>query len=756
MRRIGSQRLFAPLTLALAVSQALAQQAATEQSATDQSASEKLERVVVTAEKRESLLQDVPAAVTAIGPREIEDRGINSVEDLNSIAPNLQVVRQPGNATASQIAIRGRVTTNPALYWDTAVGIYLDGVYLGKTQGSVFDVVDLQRIEVLRGPQGTLYGRNTLAGAINLITRTPSGKFSGSAGVDVGNYDSLVGKASIDLPQIGIAKIGIGLRSERRDGWVTTTPGSSVGDLNNRHNDGARIAVRAEVTPTFDVDYRYDWGNVDQHSTFSQLVRADVPPLKPYVFTDRQTTVSVNAPSPEKSKTEGHALTLGWNINDTTTLKSITAHRTLKWSDGLDLDGSPLPVAATQRFSDYKQTSQEFQLVGGAGDLNYVAGLYYFEDDGFTNNPQTYFFGTFNFDSRYGFTTKQVAAYGQADYKLTKDLTLTAGGRYTREKKTIDRLLAFNTAIGAPFMTLIPAGTTAEATFSATTPTLALAYRLNPAVNVYGRYAEGFKSGGFNGEYGVADPSPAGVAANVAETKTPFKPERVKSFELGTKNELLDGRALLNVAGFYAKSTDLQLSIFTAQGAAGSVIRNAGKATIYGAEIEGVFLPVDGVRVQLSYGYLRGKYDQFLDAGVDQKDNRAYVHAPRNTLSLGVDARLARTPWGTLKGLADYTFTDSFYLYAYQLATSGPGFDPAKPVAGNTQIKSIGLVNLRLALTDIRIGNAGKGEVALWVRNAADEKRIGNMIDFGPGFGNLTTANFIDPRTYGASFVYRW
>ena len=262
--RTPAFRPFVFHTLALAAAATLASAAAQAQSA----ASPTLQQVEVTAQRRTQKLQDVPLAATAITEADLELRGIANVADLSSIAPNLQIATTPGNSTAAQISIRGSVTTNPALFWEPTVGMYVDGVYVGKMQGSVFDVVDLERVEVLRGPQGTLYGRNTLAGAINLVTRKPSGEFGGTAAVELGNYNAKVGKVSLDLPRLGLLRASVGVRTETRDGWVKTTPGSSVGELNDRDTRGGRIALNLDLGRSLQIDYRYDQSKADQNSRF--------------------------------------------------------------------------------------------------------------------------------------------------------------------------------------------------------------------------------------------------------------------------------------------------------------------------------------------------------------------------------------------------------------------------------------------------------------------------------------------------------
>ncbi len=715
-----------------------------------------VQEITVTAQKRAQPLQEVPIAVTALTAQDIQNRELEDVSDLSGLAPNLMVSKTPGNSTASQIAIRGGVTTNPALFWDTAVGIYVDGVYIGKTQGSIFKLLDLERIEALRGPQGTLYGRNTLAGAINFVTRKPLGEFAAEATVGLGTDSERILKASMDLPSSGALKVGLGLRQEKRDGWVKTAPGSSVKDLNGADETSFRLAATLAATKDFSLDYRFDYSKVDQTPTHSQLVRSDLPFLTDFVFTTRQKTAAVDGELFEISKVQGHTLTADLAASATDRIKVILSSRSMTWEDALDLDGSPLLVAHTQRLSDYDQSSAELQWTGSRGGVNYVAGVYRFEDEGFTNNPQKYFFGTFNFDSRYGFTTESNAIYGQADVQIQPNLTLTAGLRSTEEKKSITRTLGFNTAIGDPFIPLVPAGTSAEETFSATTPMVSLGYKLNANQQLYARYAEGFKSGGFNGEYGVVNPTPEGIASNVKEVQTAFKPETQQSIEVGLKSKIMNGKGLLNLTGFSNKIDDMQLAIFTAEGAAASVIRNAGKAKVDGLEVDGVVQLSSSSKLQFSYGYLNGRYDEFIDKGQNVANNRAFIHAPKHNANLALDSRLAQTGFGQLFGQLEVGFKSSYYLYPFQLAESGAGFDPMAQVAKNTRVGSHAIINARLSLREISLGKGLDGVVSLSVKNLTDKEHQTNRIDFGPGFGNLTQGYYTPPRQVTLQTTLKW
>ncbi|TAJ52984.1 MAG: TonB-dependent receptor [Nevskiaceae bacterium] len=735
-----------------------------------ESGSTVLETVTVTAQKREEKLQDVPIAITAMNKAQLQARGIDNVADLSALAPGLQVSRSPSNDSISQIAIRGNSEINPAIYWDPAVGIYIDGVYLGKSQGTVFDVVDLQRVEVLRGPQGTLYGRNTIGGAINLVTRPPTGEWGGEVSTDVGNYGAWVRKASVDLPAFGIAKLSFAARSEQRDGWVETQPGSSVSEMNDRHSNGFRFAADIDFSEDFQAALRYDRSAINQNGTFSQLYRlrptGAFDPAAPggaFLFgalsasasTERQETAAVDGPQYQKVIVKGASATLSYKLGANDTLKSISAYRQLVNNDGGDYDGSSLAIAQTERMTTFDQASQELQWVGQRGAFNYVGGLYYYRDDGDTNNPQSYFFGGANYDSRYGTRTNARAVYGQLDYQVMEPLSLSAGLRYTSEKKALTRTFGVAGAAPAPFFYFIPEGTAAEKTFDAFTPTVSASWKFNEQLSTYIRYAEGFKSGGFNGEFSDTTLSPA---QNVAETQTPFKPEKLKSFELGAKSSFAGGRAQLNAAIFHNKLDDYQVSVFTASGAAASVIRNAGQATIQGLELEAVVQPIKALRLQANYAWLHGKYDEFIDLdptlGVDtnQADNRALVHAPQNTFNLVADAQLARLSFGELRALVDYAYTSSYYTYPYQLAAT----NTVAPVAGDTKVSAHGLLNGRLALGKLKLGRTASGELALWVRNALDEDEPVNFIDFGPGFGNLTPSYFLDPRTFGATATLRW
>lgn len=736
--------------------------------------------IIVTAQKRSENVQNVPIAISAVGREFLESRDISSIDRLGSIAPNVKIERAPSNKTISQISIRGSVTINPAVTWEPAVGLYLDGVYIAKAQGSIFDVADLERVEILRGPQGTLYGRNALAGAVNLVTRKPSGEAGGSAEISYGNFDYWRGKATLDLPAMGPIMIKVSGQIQKRDGFVKVGPNpfpqaflalpASVKDLGDLDGRSGMVQVRLNPEGNFTADYQFDYSRYNQRTDFSQLVSvlpnslftdpailAAIAPLGLYANPNRQKRASVNAsPLYEKTRTYGHSLTLSLDLGNAT-LKSISAYRNLRWKDAADLDGSPLDVAATQRDTSFHAYSQELQLTGATMEdrLNYVAGAFYYKEKAETLGPQRFFGflnqvgapGAADLQSDYGSHTKAWAVFAQLDYKLTEALKLTLGGRYTNERKDIRRQFA----VGTPRFVLfnLPYGGVPDAKFNNFSPTATISYEASDAVNVYARWARGYKSGGFNGETDVGGliGSPFNCTTapgNASELCNPYSPEKVDSYELGLKTKLAGGKLIFNVAAFWDEHKDIQLSVFTAQGAAASVVLNAAAARIRGLEFEAVARPIPALTINGSFAILDADYKSFIDGGVDVSNNRAFPHTPKTTATLGIDWRVLEGGWGKLNLTGDFNHVSSYYTFPFAL-TGNPALET---IAGNTRSKGRSIVNMNARLSDLKIGGA-KTELSLWVRNLTKEDSASNFIDFGPGFGGLTLGYFPDPRTYG-------
>lgn len=736
--------------------------------------------IIVTAQKREENIQEVPIAISAIGKDYLESRDITSIDSLGALAPNVKFERAPSNKTISQIAIRGSVTINPAVTWEPAVGLYLDGVYIAKAQGSIFDIADLERVEILRGPQGTLYGRNSLAGAVNLVTRKPSGELRVSAEASYGNFDYWRAKSTVDLPALGPLKIKVSGQIEKRDGFVNVAPDAfgilanpPVDDTNDLDGKSVMVQLRFEPTDNLILDYAYDYSKHSQRPNANQLLsinRNGDPrdifdpanpsfvgiPLGLFASQERLETMTTDgSPLFETSRTFGHAFTATLDLGDAQ-IKSITAYRDLRWTDSIDLDGSPFDIAFTARFTDMDSFSQELQLTGAALDerLNYVLGGFYYDESAGTINPQTFFgvFGPFGnqFDSRYASNTEAWAAYAQADFAITDALKLTVGARYTEETKDISRFLQIIRdpmipAVALPFTVAdIDFGDLPDAEFDDFSPSATLSYQINPDLNIYARFAKGFKSGGFNGEtnsFGAPTPDcPTGTP----ELCNPYRPEKVDSYELGLKSVFANGAVVLNVAGFYDRHKDIQLSVFEATGAASSTVLNAAKSTIWGLELETVIRPADWLTINGSLAYLNAEYDSFIERGVDVTNNRAFPHTPEYTAAVGVDWRAAEGDWGQLNIIGDLSMVSKYHTYPYALRAP----NPSDQIADTTQSAGRTMVNLSANVTKIPVGGS-EVKISGWIRNLTQENNPNNFIDFGPGFGGLLLGNFPDPRTYG-------
>lgn len=318
-----------------------------------------LEEIIVTAQKREERLQDVPLSITAISGAQLEARGIDGIEGLNALAPNLAFKTNPTSNLASTVSLRGSSSSQPAIWMDPLVGLYVDGVYIGKSQGSVFDVIDMERVEILRGPQGTLFGRNTEGGAVSIVTRKPSGQWSGSASLDFGNLGRSVARVALDLPRFGIASISLGYRKEDQDGWAKNATGP---DMGRKNNEVYRVAAQFDVSDAFVVNYSYDHSDARDTPPPSSLLAAEgslgpygpamtygfiqsgVPPaiaaaiidpiaaaMDAAVTTSRPDSVSTNTPNGlpihQRARVYGHAVNLAYDLNDRNTLKYIFATR---------------------------------------------------------------------------------------------------------------------------------------------------------------------------------------------------------------------------------------------------------------------------------------------------------------------------------------------------------------------------------------------------------------------------------------------
>ncbi|MCW8193225.1 TonB-dependent receptor [Proteobacteria bacterium 005FR1] len=713
--------------------------------------SQVLEEIVITAQKREQSLQEAPISVAAFGEHELEQQGVKDLTDLASAVPNVKITPSPGSSSAATIAIRGSVTGNPAIQWEPTVGIYMDGVFIAKNIGGVFDVAELQRVEILRGPQGTLYGKNTVGGAVNLVTKKPTGKFGGEARVGGGDYNLVTGYLSLDTPTLDLGGAGQVMAKfagsyRKRDGFYENKPDPfgmplaqtpKVDDLNSLDNTAWRSDILWDVTDRVSLRWTYDDSEMDLHGTKAQLTWLDPADpyginalLQPYVVpeTENAETVHLDQADFEYSRSKSHSLFADYDLGEVGTLGDVILRyigntRDLEWNDFIDIDGSPIDLFHSFREIAYEQNSHEIQMLGATARTDYVLGLYYLEEDADVYNPLTFFgvFGAPTSRNRYGFLTESVAAFGQVEWRpawawADDRLALTVGARWTEEEKDV-------WVNHPPRFPGDPSAYQArdKESFEDFSPSFVASWKVSESVNTYMKFAQGWKSGGFNAE-----------AATEATFNRPYDSAEIRSTELGLKGRWLNNRLQVNGAVFHNVTTDMQMSIFLSDSSASSIIDNAGEATVNGVELEVVALPHHNLQLTATYGYLDGGYDEFMINGVDVKDQKDFSWTPENSATVSAEWTMAEGGWGDLVARLDWQYVDDHVAYTEPYQNE------------NLKIEAYDILNGRITLANLPIGSS-TAKVALWGKNLTDEVyRI-----HGIPFGLWSATYFGDPRTYG-------
>jgi iron complex outermembrane receptor protein len=605
------------------------------------------EEIVVTARRTQETIQRVPSSISAFNERSLDRIQATDTTGLQGAVPNLNIVQGRGSSNATNIFIRGIGQPDALQTFDPAIGVYVDDVYLSRIRGNQLDLLDLERLEVLRGPQGTLYGKNTIGGAIKFVTRRPGQDFRATGSIAVGGHDSFELKGAASGPVTDTLAAGFALMRAERDGFVED-------DADDReYNDRDTIAGRAALafTPSstmrFDLtaDYSHDDAALNVGRPVNNLVSAFgiVMPVSNAVGTgsyDWRGRTTPGLPNSTRLTHYGFAGTAAIDLTDSLTAKSITAFRRLKTDDYIDIDASEWVVGDVFVGVKQRQFSQEFQLLYTGARLNAVAGLYYlhervkshqeaYADDflRFSALLPPFTFTRFIDDD---LTTKSYAAFANASYEVMPDVRLSAGIRYTRETKDYDRFTIIASSLGA-FNGVSYAFAPPRGKWSDWSPMASVDWQALPDLMLYARAAKGFKSGGFNGR------------ANTPGESTEYDPETVWSWEAGFKSRPLPGLTV-NGAAFTSTYKDFQARIAGTEddpvtgipGVKLSVI-NAGKLRINGAELEVAWTPVEQALIDAQLGYLDAEYKEFFDDRFPN-DSRAFqtpAFAPKWTLRLG-------------------------------------------------------------------------------------------------------------------------
>ena len=706
-----------------------------------------LDEIIVTAQKRAESLQEVPIAVSAFDADSLRLSGVATLDDISHRTPGLTMGRF--NAVQPQIFIRGIGSTDQSASGDQSVGVFIDGVYMGRTGFVDLDFFDLERVEVLRGPQGTLYGKNVVGGAINLITERPSETFDARIEGSIGNFDRRSLRALVSGPLAETLAGKLSLSWTERDGYATSaTTGRKLSDEDNVTVRGSLLFTpRDDLDLLVTADYSRDRlaGNnrecLGEQFIFFPWFAPGSPfapsPCSPDPFLNEKTVDGF-----QDRNVGGMSATLTWdsNLGEVT---SITAWRKGDYEIQEDFSGSDAPLVVRNAIDEIEQFSQELRLADATEDgrFNWLVGAYGYradiervENNDFSGNdvpiallllqvpPGTVpSFNTFYFQEN---KTTSYAVFGQGTWAFTDDVNLTVGARYTYEKKEADiRGAGFDPTGG---FLAAPYDINASKSWNAFTPKVTVDWRPSDEVMLYFSVADGFKSGGFNGT------APDGIAAS-----TPFDQEEARQFELGLKSELFDRRLRANLTAFHIDYDDLQ--VFQLVDGARLIVDNAADARSRGIELEMLAQLSSALTLSGHYAYLDTEYKDFInEAGLDFSGN-TLTRAPKHSYNIGatyradLDARLGLTLH------AEYSYRSRVF------------YDPSNfALVGDS---GRGLLDARAVLS-LRDHNV---DISLWGRNLTDKVHVTQAID-GRGPFNLSqnAAGVIaEPRMYGLTVTWR-
>ncbi len=614
-----------------------------------------LDSIMVTARKREETLQEVPVAVTAFTSEALDKLNVQDISALGPQVPNMTIYAARGASSTVTAYIRGVGQSDPTWGSDPGVGIYLDDVYIARPQGALLDVFDVSRIEVLRGPQGTLYGKNTIGGAIKYISRGLPTETEGFAQITVGNYSQLDAKAAIGGP-IGGADSGLRARvamaSLNNDRFGENTfNGQPVSD---KQISAARFNLGAYAGDDFDVQFALDWTD-DKSGMRGSKMLAPNPFLPGYPPMDSRYDIRSGMRNLNNLESKGASATVNWRPNEDFALKYVIAKRESDSQGNVDFDTTPVKLADVSGTYDDNQVSNELQLNYDAGGrVRGVVGLYQFKGEAGGQIQNNYFSVQFA-DNQGKVLTDSIALYADWTFDLTNKLKLDVGARYTDEDK---RAIVLNRLYADPGFTR-PVAVTADfdkkTNFSNVSPKVSLDYQITPDVMVYGLATRGFKSGGYN------------IRANavaVPRSAEPFDDETVDSFEIGSKMGFFDQRLFLNLSAFHNKYKDIQLSVFTGIDTNGDGIddsffgdfTNAGKGTVNGLEIEYQYLPTQHWLISGNLAWLDAKYDEYMDRGINVAKQMKFTNAPEYSGAVNVEYRTDLANGGNLSARVSYSY----------------------------------------------------------------------------------------------------
>ncbi len=754
---------FRSLLLVCAAPCAVASMPAFAQDAAPAASTGGLEEIVVTARRVQENLQNVPTAITAFTAQDLKEQQIQSFGDIANNVPNLNLQTQFGEPATPFITIRGfsNGTLNPSV--DSPVGLYIDDVYIGRAVGAAFDLADLDQLEVLRGPQGTLFGRNATGGALSFHTKKPTGQFDAHLDTSFGDYGLKRVKATVDTPEFAGFTARLTVLHSENDGYVKNSEAGKVTVLpdpfgtvraadsfGSNDQTGVALAVSYNAIDKLTLDYKFDFSNQVQSQlatqglgfadtdAFQKSLVADQGAGRVPVSLNRLGTLPLGFNTPGNLTVMGHSLTAQYELADDLRFKSITAYRSMREDtggnaiDGGTWVGTPLTaatlgipagtpwtlVSSIARRAQH-QWSEEAQLIGNEDNFDWIAGFYYFNEIGFQDDPvlsglfgsgtltpsalaaELKSPGAYILGSIDGADNTSFAGYAHGTYHLTGSIDLSGGVRFTNDQRTYDHLSPGNVF-------------SQDSAFYHTDWDASVTYKVAPDISVYAKASTGYLAGGALGGFA-------------------FKPETNLSYEAGIKSEFLDHRIRVNLVGFYEHVRNVQVTEFDTTH--GTYLINGGGESINGVELETRAIVAPGLQLTANYGYSRTPTNTNPVTGF----NIGSLY-PSQNLALGAQydtPPLFGDTYASFRADADWTS-------GYAGLSDLPDTAINNALIAATSTPAEWTVNLRASLVDIPMGPT-KGRVSLWTRNLLNNQNIAFSREIF-----YTVGQFEIPRTFGA------
>ena len=715
-----------------------------------------IDELIVTARRREEKLLDVPLAITALTSSDLARLDFENTGDLQYVVPNLSM--NMGDAANAITYLRGVGQRDSLSFADPGVGVYLDGVYLGRAQGALMDIIDVDRIEILRGPQGTLYGRNTIGGAIKYESAQPDATgFNARIEGRLGNFGNRQTRFVLNSPVGDVnSAFRIVFSHASHDGYTENLfrqAGSTDGDK-------SQTALRSQLafSPFSNIDVRlsvdYTENDPDRSTTpsrvtagplFTAATQGKRPAEDPF-------KIEANYNDLEHLTTRGWSMNIDWHPSETVSYSSITSVRQVEHQTHIDLDGTEYGVFGVHVDQEQEQLSQEFQMLFDGTKLNGVLGLFWFSEtdvtpDGIRGTEVIpFFFAPYNTVSENDQSIAATALFSEMSFALSDQLEGVFGLRYTTEDKKLNRKAcqAFGGAelriedCNPPPGSQNPFGLNIELseTFAAWTPKLGLTYDYSEDGMMYVSWSRGFKSGGFDGRIGYNNATSDDAVEAQAQ---PYDAEIADTFEIGWKSKIPNSDWRISSVVFFNDYNDLQLSSFSAtpEGGFATVFTNAGRASSKGLEVELAGEIADGWSLISSLGWLDSQYDEFINAmNIDVSDDLVPIHSPEITSHLSI-VRRVETKLGTVEIGLSSSFKSEYYVTISNL--------PQLKQEGYSRVDGL------FSLSDPN----ERWQVRLTGKNLLNREFITHGFDL-TAFPGVALAYHGEPRTWIASLSYRF